>query len=280
MRLINEHATLKRKWEQQVASSVQFDFFDQVWVQDCLHENWVYLCDAHQNPLLRIPFRRKFGVKAYLQPLFIRAFNLAPTAVTELTSFMKKKAFVHLNLTVHPHANQPQGRYQLLKWDGGIEAIRKNYATNLQRILKKGQAFEMRDISYQTFETFFRTQKGEQLQKLTPAAWSRMEKLVSEAQERRAVRCVGLFDGSELLSVGLFFFYGTRIYFMKGTLNEAGKKVGAMVHLIDAMLVSCADQYQQLDFIGSNQESIAAFYRKFGAKDATYTILKGWLPLV
>jgi hypothetical protein len=67
---------------------------------------------------------------------------------------------------------------------------------------------------------------------------------------------------------------------MKGTLNDAGKKTGALVYLIDAVLEKYADECRVLDFIGSNQESIASFYRKFGAKDYHYSIVKGRFPFV
>lgn len=67
---------------------------------------------------------------------------------------------------------------------------------------------------------------------------------------------------------------------MKGTLNAEGKEIGALVFVLDAVLEKSTTTHQSLDFIGSNQESIAQFYRKFGAKDAYYQVVKGLLPFV
>ena len=67
---------------------------------------------------------------------------------------------------------------------------------------------------------------------------------------------------------------------MKGTLNAAGKDIGALVFILDAVMEKSATTHRSLDFIGSNQESIAQFYRKFGAKDAYYQVVKGLLPFV
>jgi hypothetical protein len=82
------------------------------------------------------------------------------------------------------------------------------------------------------------------------------------------------------VAAGLFFRFQQKLYFMKGTLNEQGKPVGALVFLLDAVLQQHADTCTALDFVGSNQESIAAFYRKFGAKDTCYQVLKGRWPFV
>ena len=67
---------------------------------------------------------------------------------------------------------------------------------------------------------------------------------------------------------------------MKGTLNDQGKKCGALVFLIDAVLEKHVPSFEAMDFIGSNQESIAAFYKKFGAVDHRYMIIKGRVPFV
>jgi len=52
------------------------------------------------------------------------------------------------------------------------------------------------------------------------------------------------------------------------------------VFLIDSVIEKFASSHEVLDFIGSNQEGIASFYRKFGAVDQKYSILKGRLPIV
>lgn len=126
----------------------------------------------------------------------------------------------------------------------------------------------------------FFSQKGERLGNLTASAWQRLAALVSAAKKMDQGMCFGVFDGSDLLAAGLFFRYQQQLYFMKGTLNEEGKPVGALVFLIDAVLEQFASECATLDFVGSNQASIANFYRKFGAKDHYYQVLKGRWPFV
>lgn len=173
-----------------------------------------------------------------------------------------------------------KGKFQALQLGKPIDELRQGYSENIKRSLKKAKELKMAEVSCATFQAFFIAQKGENLGNLNAAAWGRLEKLVALAQTKESAYCFGAFDQEQLVAVGLFFKWKDQLYFMKGTLNEAGKKKGGLVFLIDSVIEKFCLDLQTLDFIGSNQESIAAFYRKFGAKDQTYGIIKGRIPLV
>jgi hypothetical protein len=282
MQLSNEHPDLRRQYEKIVASQDAFGFFAQTWVQDILHPNWEYLLNEHHEPILRLPYTKKLGLKAYLQPLFLRALPLlCGHAVAEL-NLLKSKLFLHLNIDfIATIAGMEHvGKYQQLQWNDGITAIRAGYSENVKRSLKKTKGLLLQPVGYKQFQEFFISQKGENVGNLNAPAWTRLASLSAAAQEKEQAFCVGVWSGSELLAVGLFFRYKQQLYFMKGTLNEQGKQQGALVFLIDAVLDKFASECNSLDFVGSNQESIAAFYRKFGAKDQNYGIIKGRIPLV
>ncbi len=286
MRMLAEHPDLRRQYEQIVASDARFGFFAQLWVQDGLHLQWQYILNADGHLLLRIPVMKKWGLSAHLQPLFIRSLdyigNDLKEDLTALLLFLKKRNFLHLNLTLPKDLQFPlaEGKFQVLQLGKPMDEIRQGYSENIKRSLKKAKELKMAEVSYATFQAFFIAQKGENLGNLNAAAWGRLEKLVALAQTKESAYCFGAFDQEQLMAVGLFFKWQDQLYFMKGTLNDHGKKMGGLVFLIDTVLDKFSLSVQTLDFIGSNQESIAAFYRKFGAKDQTYGIVKGRIPLV
>ena len=281
MRIVAETTSLKRKYEQEVALRPDFGFFDQIWVQDALHDHWAYLQDAQGNVLLRLPFSKKFGVTAYLQPLFMRELKLLhEDQKKDVLRFLQRKGLLHLNLAGSVLEDSNKGAYQILNWEQGIDAIRSAYSANIKRVLKKATNLKLETISYQVFQDFFTAQKGENLGNLNAAAWQRLSHLFAVAQEKDAAICYGAFEQGSLVAVALFFNWNNKLYFMKGTLNAEGKEIGALVFVLDAVLEKSTITHQSLDFIGSNQESIAQFYRKFGAKDAYYQVVKGLLPFV
>lgn len=295
MQIVSETPAIKRKFEQNVASHPNLGFFEQVWVQDILHANWEYLINQQQEILMRLPFTKKWGLKAYLQPLFLRELSFGVTSKTDVAEwlqFLQRRAFLHLNvsneiannsLTQHTTAqslNLPKGLFQKLEWTQGIEQIRKGYSENIKRNLKKAKDLTLQSIPYAQFESFFTQEKGVNLGKLNESAWQRLEQLATFAQEKDQAYIFGAYDQKDLVAVGLFFSLNGQLYFMKGTVNDAGKKKSALIFLIDAVLEKFDDTHESLDFVGSNQESIAAFYRKFGAKDVPYSIVKGRIPFV
>ncbi len=282
MQLASEHPDLRRKYEQLVASETTFGFFAQTWVQDILHPNWEYVLNHNKEPIVRLPYTKKFGFKAYLQPLFLRSLPLLHGCSISELSLLKSKLFLHLNFNAQAAILEKDqiGKYQLLQWTDSIAAIRAGYSENVKRNLKKSKGLHLQPLNYAQFQEFFIAQKGEQLGNLNAAAWTRLAALYTAAQEKEQAFCVGVWNGSALLAVGLFFRFKEQLYFMKGTLNDEGKHVGALVFLLDAVLQNFADTCNALDFVGSNQESIAAFYRKFGAKDTYYWVLKGRWPFV
>lgn len=286
MRIRTEHPDLRRQYEQIVASDARFGFFAQVWVQDSLHPEWQYVLNKDERILLRIPVVKKWGLRAHLQPLFIRSLETLGSDrkedLTALLAFLKKCNFLHLNISLSNgmELSSMKGKFQALQLGKPIDELRQGYSENIKRSLKKAKELKMAEVSCATFQAFFIAQKGENLGNLNAAAWGRLEKLVALAQTKESAYCFGAFDQEQLVAVGLFFKWKDQLYFMKGTLNEAGKKKGGLVFLIDSVIEKFCLDLQTLDFIGSNQESIAAFYRKFGAKDQTYGIIKGRIPLV
>ncbi|MFN5292647.1 MAG: hypothetical protein ACK5BW_03415, partial [Flavobacteriia bacterium] len=198
MHFANEHPELRRKYEQLVASQDRIGFFDQIWVQDILHPTWQYLLNEQQEPILRIPLVKKYGLKAYLQPLFLRSLPVLNALSRKEISYLEANWFLHLNLqfTESKEEFKNHGQYQKMRWDDGIEEIRKGYADNHRRILKKAKNLELRPIEYQCFQDFFIAQKGERLGNLTASAWQRLAALVSAAKKMDQGMCFGVFDGS------------------------------------------------------------------------------------
>lgn len=281
MKLLASQHIDKRKWDQMVASDEQLDFFSLSWVQEILHPDWEMLCDDDGNYILNIPKSSKFGFSYRLQPFFIRSLHMTSNCqvdLTEIAQFLSSSAsYVQLNVdSDDQNVFQSFGKYQMLDLSNSVEEIKSNYTTNAKRILKKIPAEfilgESTDVS--EFITFFRKQKGEELRGFTSEVWRRLTILLEETQLRDMLRIRTIHLNGLLIASGAFISYKGTSYFLKGTATPEGKKLGAMYAMIDQEISSIQETHHTLDFVGSNNESIAQFYRKFGAVDKQYSILK------
>jgi len=271
----------KRKWDQMVASDKHFDFFSLSWVLDVLHPNWEMLCDDDENYIMTIPKASKFGLTYRLQPFFIRSLQFSngnQSDLIKIVQYLKTSArYIHLNFDSDDESVfQSFGKYQLLDLSSSIEDVKSNYGTNAKRILKKIQSDFVFDehVGIDEFISFFKKQKGEELVGFTADVWKRLAHLLRETDNYGMLTIQTVHSKGLLIAAGAFISYKERCYFLKGTATSEGKKLGAMYALLNHVISAVHSSHQSLDFVGSNNESIAQFYRKFGAQDKSYGILK------
>jgi hypothetical protein len=264
-----------------VASDAQLDFFSLSWVWDILHPNWEMLCDDAGNYLGPVPVASKFGLSYRLQPFFIRALNFASNSedsMNEILEFLSSSArYLHLNFSTPQNASfYGQGHYQLLDLNPTLEEIRNGYSSNAKRMLKKiPVAYRVEKIdSPSDFVSFFKKQKGEELSGFTDAVWKRLSDLLEATKKQGHLSIFAIKEHNEILAAGVFLSYKGTCYFLKGTATSEGKKNGAMYALLDQVISVIQATHETLDFVGSNNEAIAQFYRKFGATNKSYSILK------
>ena len=281
MKLLASQHIDKRKWDQMVASDEQLDFFSLSWVQDILHNEWEMLCDDDGDYILNIPKGSKFGFSYRLQPFFNRYLQVSSKHqgdLKEIIEFLKASAsYIQLNIdSENHHVFHSFGKFQLLDLSNDLEGIKANYTTNAKRILKKIPVEFIRGESTDVSEfiSFFRKQKGEELRGFTPAVWQRLTIMLEETQRRGMLRIRTIHLNGLLIASGAFISYKGTSYFLKGTATPEGKKLGAMYAMIDHEISSIQETHHTLDFVGSNNEAIAQFYRKFGAVDKSYGIVK------
>lgn len=281
MKLLASQHIDKRKWDQMVASDEQLDFFSLSWVWDILHPNWEMLCDDAGNYLGPVPVASTFGLSYRLQPFFIRSLNFATSSdvsYAELVPFISTSArYIQLNFTeVNEFPSSDVGQFQLLDLQPSIQELRADYSTNAKRLLKKiPETYRMETLDSPTeFVSFFKQQKGEELIGFTEAVWKRLSDLLEATKQHGHLSIYAMMENDDVIAAGVFISFKGTCYFLKGTATPEAKKNGAMYSLLDQVISAMQSTHHSLDFVGSNNDAIAQFYRKFGAKDQTYSVLK------
>lgn len=281
MKLLASRHIDKRKWDQMVASDAHLDFFSLSWVWDILHPNWEMLCDDDGTYLGILPKGSKFGLSYRLQPFFIRSLNFktsASVSLSEINSFISGSAsYVHVNLPLDTEVHSMRmGQFQQLDLSPNLLEIRNAFSTNSKRILKKiPPSFELEGMdSSRDFVSFFKHQKGEELKGFSSKVWSRLLDLLEQTQQHELLSIYSVKEKNEVIAAGAFISFKGTCFFLKGTATPEAKKQGAMYFLLDEVIAKIESTHHNLDFVGSNNEAIAQFYRKFGAIDMPYGILK------
>lgn len=81
----------------------------------------------------------------------------------------------------------------------------------------------------------------------------------------------GVYDQHNQLCAGAFFILSNnKAIFLFSGLNEDGREAGAMPFLIDSFIREYSGRHLTFDFDGSNDPSLARFYKSFGSKECIY----------
>jgi len=278
VQIINHKELDKVIWDKKIGVSASPSFFMLSWVLDILHPNWDALVYLNYEAFMPIPIAKKFGVNYIFQPKFIRSLSIFHEKEGQreliLEAFIEAYSFVNINLDFELKEASDSGFYQKLSMPNSSELLHKAYSKNALRVISKLDVEIEYKLFYdaETFIQFFRKIKN--IKSLKSNSYIKLHQLINETLKRENGKLIAAFYKGEMIACGFFIFFQKQVYFMKGTVNKLGREKGAFYGLIDFVLQSLVGSFEHFDFVGSNDNGIAGFYKKFGAKDFHYSILK------
>ena len=278
VQIINHKELDKVIWDKKISASASPSFFMLSWVLDILHPNWDALVYLNYEAFMPIPKAQKYGLTYVFQPKFIRSlsiFNENEDHRSAIISiFRETYSLVNINLDFELKESNSNGVFQKLSIPCSRELLHNAYSKNAIRVISKLDVEIEYKLIYDagTFINFFKNIKN--IKSLKSNSYVKLHQLISETLKRENGKLIAAFYNGEMIACGFFIFFQKQVYFLKGTVNKIGREKGAFYGLIDHVLQSLLGNFEQLDFVGSNDKGVANFYRKFGAQDFHYSILK------
>jgi hypothetical protein len=265
------------RYDQCVLNARHGTIYAMSWYLDAVAPDWQLLATPDYSFVMPLPGKKKFGIPYILQPLMCQQLGIfSPEEITKeiYDCFIKNIPAVYCILQLNPgniFGQKDLRPNYILDISAGYETIRSRYHKNTQNDLKKLAKAPLifdTQTDYLTIIELVKQQSEHYAGKLLAAA----QKVSEKAQEKGIlwVRCVRDQATSELLAGVLFFQWKNRLYYMLPVSTPAGRKASAMRFLIDRFIAEQAGQNQWIDFEGSAAESVARFYRNFGAIEEPY----------
>ena len=278
VQIINHKELDKVIWDKKISASASPSFFMLSWVLDILHPNWDALVYLNYEAFMPIPKAQKYGLTYVFQPKFIRSLSIFNENEDHRSAiiaiFRETYSLVNINLDFELKESNSNGVFQKLSIPCSRELLHNAYSKNAIRVISKLDVEIEYKLIYDagTFINFFKNIKN--IKSLKSNSYVKLHQLISETLKRENGKLIAAFYNGEMIACGFFIFFQKQVYFLKGTVNKIGREKGAFYGLIDHVLQSLLGNFEQLDFVGSNDKGVANFYRKFGAQDFHYSILK------
>jgi len=278
VQIINHKELDKVIWDKKIGASASPSFFMLSWVLDILHTNWDALVYLNYEAFMPIPKAQKYGLIYVFQPKFIRSLSIFNEVEGQreliLEAFKETYSLVNINLDFELKESNSNGVFQKLSIPSSCELLHNVYSTNAIRVISKLDIEIEYKLIYDagTFINFFKKIKN--IKSLKSNSYNKLHQLINECIKRKNGKLIAAFYKGEMIACGFFIFFQKQVYFMKGTVNKLGREKGALYDLINHVLMSATGRFDNFDFIGSNDKGVAGFYRKFGAQNFSYSILK------
>ncbi|MFH1120004.1 MAG: hypothetical protein V1775_09275 [Bacteroidota bacterium] len=290
IRLIQHKDLDKTAWDNCIGQAVNGNIYAFSWYLDIVCDEWDAMVAGNYETVFPLTFRKKFGIWYLYQPFFTQQLgifsisHITPSIVEDfLSTIPRKYRFAEINLNAY---NKPdKSKWQLtenhnheLDLIEPYEILKKGYSQNTNRNIAKAIRNNISissSIKPEEIVSLFRQNKGKQFGHLAENDYRRFIRLAYECIVNRKAICYGAFTSENNLCAGAIVVFSHRkAIFLFSATNDVAKEKGAMFMLIDHFIQDLAGNHLTLDFEGSNDPSLARFYRSFGSVCVEYPGLR------
>lgn len=277
----------RQKWDNTILGSETGNIYALSTYLDIVNPGWCAFIEGDYESVFPVPVKKKAAISYIIQPIFCQQLGLychvqssAMQWKSLLKSLRKKYPFTLINIPViEPQILKTAGyRYHvhnnyLLDISKDYLQIRSGYATNLKRNLLKSEEFNLeirKSCEYEKLVQMFRENKGKQIPFLTEHRYGILSELIKNLNESGMGTIEFVFHDNEAIAGVFWAEWNGKSIFLFSALTQKGKQCHAMPFLIDSYIKNKSTNLKVLDFEGSDDDSLARFYRGFGAILSSY----------
>ena len=293
---VDHHQIDPTKWDSAILRSphpLAYGLFE--YLNAVCESQWDALIYNDYEAVFPLPFKKKFGIKYLVQPVFCQqlgAFGSNVNVSTHHFLFAIPKRFLRVRLQLNPYFDQTNEVESIQTKPAGIIAssgklttktnmtiqlsqpldYNKDCKKNLHRLAKLPIEYKINAISIRDAIDTYRKAWGKQ----NPEIEDEHYQLFANACTEKLSFTVTAHHQKEgdLLGAAIFLITPENtkrsLHYVCAGPTEAGKSIGVMHGVIDFILNRYQGENMLFDFEGSSIASVASFYKKFGANEEPF----------
>lgn len=291
------HAAIDRqRWDDSICRAANSLPYAYSWYLDVVSPQWDALVTADYSAVMPLTWKRKWGISYLHQPFFTQqlgVFSLVPPTEHTISVFLAaipsrfKYLDFYLNyanfcpisptFTTHCRTNY------VLSLNDTYEQLHLGYRPNARGSLKKACRSPLpvvTDIAPELVVQLFQSATGAKIDNLGNEQYQLLTRLTRACSTHNMAQTYGIYDENHQLSAAIFLIKTPkRLVHLVSAGNTEARRNNLMFKVIDKVIQQYARTDILLDFEGSMIDTIAAFYRGFGAKETYYWhVLKNQMP--
>jgi hypothetical protein len=276
----------KKKWDCCIDNASNSLIYAASFYLDTMAKQWDALVLNDYETVMPLPCRKKWGIDYLFQPfltpvLGVFGKNLSEKLVDDFLEAIPSRfklrdiSLNHFNsVSLKFQHRISRTNYVLALAGHSYDRLASSYSESIFRNIAKAQktgcllktnipVAEIIDVCKREWPKFTNPEKNS------------FENLLNNFPAFAPFACTyGVYHpGGKLLASCVFLTYNKRAYYWLVGNDPEAKDTGASPMLIDHFIQDHAGKDLILDFEGSDKESVAEFYRRFGAKPEPYTTI-------
>lgn len=267
IRILDSKDINHQRWNECVANSHKPDVYALTWFLDIVLPSWKGAVWGDYEFVMPLYTKKKWGlISVFKTPFFVKELAVYPERNAPHREFADAlKAYYNSawlkDLTVSSKLHEQLGlkgeevKFQKAKSWKQDEVPTKELRKNLSSFALDGS--EIRSISFQEHKAFVVQYSP---YPVAHQAWSMLEMLSKKSE----FRMVGVWYEGELIAVQMLALLHGTIFFFQNATHVHYRKSKVMPWLMH-LIVATEPQAEHVHFMGSNNEAVAIFNKKFGA---------------
>jgi effector-binding domain-containing protein len=293
---VDHHQIDPTKWDSAILRSphpLAYGLFE--YLNAVCESQWDALIYNDYEAVFPLPFKKKFGIKYLVQPVFCQQLGAFGSNVNVSTHHFLSaipKRFLRVRLQLNPYFDQTNEIESIQTKPAGIIASSRKLTTktnmtiqlsqpldynkdckkNLHRLAELPIEYKINAISIRDAIDTYRKAWGKQ----NPEIEDEHYQLFANACTDKLSFTVTAHHQKEgdLLGAAIFLITPENtkrsLHYVCAGPTEAGKSIGVMHGVIDFILNRYQGENMLFDFEGSSIASVASFYKKFGANEEPF----------
>ncbi len=279
------------KWDSCIANSSNSYIYAYSWYLDIVAQDWDALIEGDYEYVFPLPFKKKFGISYIYQPTLTQQLGVfsnkkidSKTVLKFIQAIPNKFKLTEINLNKFNHLEENKDFNIInntnieLDISKDYESLWSGYSKNLKRNIKKGIKNNLsigRSSKPEDVVSLFSNNKGTEISAFSKDEYRIILQLMYVLINKDFAEVYSVFSEHNNLLAGIFILNdkARRILIFSG-LNSEGKEKGAMPFLINSFIKENINKNLIFDFEGSNNPTLARFFKSFGANEFHYQSLR------
>jgi hypothetical protein len=278
----------RQKWDDFLKRSFNSNIYALSGYLDIAIPTWEALIKNDYEAIMPLPSAKKWGISYLGTPFLTQQLGIfylegvADPTDEFLAHIPDKFRWLDMKLNRFNHSEkfkqhiQNSSNFEIdLQFE--YKTLQGSYSENTRRNIKKAQRHDFKIVYADKPDMLidlFKTDKGKTLSSVTQKNYETLKAACSFLiKDSSVIMPCALLNGEVVAGVVFIRFKNKWVFIFSGN-SQKGKETGAMFYLIDDFIRKQSGANQILDFEGSNNPSLARFYKGFGALDLPYPVLK------